>query len=59
MSKSEQFTLKPFGNVEDAKGFYQLLREHLAWLKRSQLQSLHGRDVWRLRASLRCLVLRV
>ena len=33
MSKSEQFTLKPFGNVEDAKGFYQLLLEHLTWLK--------------------------
>ncbi|MCC7338750.1 MAG: hypothetical protein IT422_26955 [Pirellulaceae bacterium] len=24
--------LKPFGNSDDARGFYQLLHEHLAWL---------------------------
>ena len=34
MSKRKQpFTLKPFGNVEDASSFYQLLLEHLTWLK--------------------------
>ncbi|MEZ6154101.1 MAG: site-specific tyrosine recombinase XerC [Pirellulaceae bacterium] len=26
------YNLKPFGNSDDARGFYQLLREHLAWL---------------------------
>ena len=34
MSKRKQpFILKPFGNIEDAVGFYQLLQEHLTWLK--------------------------
>ena len=27
------FILKPFGNVDDPNGFYQLLLEHLTWLK--------------------------
>ena len=31
-STMSSFTLKPFGNSDDPRGFYQLLREHLAWL---------------------------
>lgn len=34
MSKSKQpFILQPFGNVDDAQGFFQLLQAHLTWLK--------------------------
>ena len=35
MSTSDQNsipTVKPFGNCEDARGFYQLLVAHVSWL---------------------------